>query len=186
MKCERPIHPEKSVAAWTLISVESWQNRGSFSTDCSRKWTGKKWRPRECIFTFHLNIKVCTYIEETLEISHYLRWQNSADWQSQDCFQKEGRTRIIEEIWHDLFFERLSEHIWLELYSIWIRMKGTERTLRSYILKQSISLPWFGNEGSWLVITREVFRLELNRLSQLNELLRLMENHILKQSKGIL
>lgn len=157
---------------------------GTLSTDCLRNWTGKKWWPRERIFTFHLNIKLCTYIERDIEMSHCLRSQNSAGWESQDCFQKEVRPRI-KEIWHDWFFERLSENIWLELYSIWIR-KCTERALRSYILKQNISLPWVGNYGSWLLTIREVFNLGLNRLSQLHELLRLMKNHILKQSKGIL
>lgn len=130
---------ERSVGAWTLISAESWQNRGSLSTDCLRNWYS-----RECILTFHLNIKICTYIEETLGMSHYVTSQNSAGWKSQDCFQKEVRTRI-QEIWHDWHdFERLSENIWLELYNIWIKKKSTERTLRC-ILQQDIFLPWFGN-----------------------------------------
>lgn len=98
------------VGAWTLISVASRQNRGLLSTDCLRNWTGKKWWPRECIFTFHPNIKICTYIEKTLVMFHYLRLQNNAGWKNQDRFQKEVRTRI-KEIWHDWFFERLSENI---------------------------------------------------------------------------
>lgn len=110
---------KRSGGALTLISAKSWQNR--------RLIENLQWHEM-VTQEMHLRIspkeiKICSYSENALRMSHYLRPHNNAGWKSQDYIQKEVRTRVYRNM------------TWLVLWE----------TLKIY--DQSFTFFWIGKKG---------------------------------------